>query len=146
MLDIIIKSLDEGIELPTRGSKIKASNDLISWEEKYYVQLDTSNETPFICVEMERDIHLPASRGKKYKYISRSVYEVTDLVQHNDYFITRDNLYITEKDKINHKVYWQRTDFAKQIGITSYFLNKEKHEVDIKNIKRSIELLNKITK
>jgi hypothetical protein len=144
MIDIVIKSLDD--ELPTRGTKIKASNDLIKWEEKYYVQLETDNNSPFVCVDMERDIHLPSIRGKKYKYILKSIYEVSDLVKYNNLIITRDGLYTTEVDKVSKKIYWERTSFAKQIGITSFFINRTRDIVDVDNITNAIEILNKITK
>ncbi len=148
MIDRIIKAEDykAGVRLPKRGTFLQVSNDGANWEHKYFIQLETDQKRPFVCVDMERDIHFPASRGKLYSIIRVSEYEVDDIIMFEKKFLTRDNLYETSMDPNSRNYYWDRTSHARSIGMKMFFLNKVNDVIYVNSnfIEHAVKILNNL--
>lgn len=147
MRTCLVKSSDvNNGKIPKRATFVKASNDGINWEPKYYVQLETDSDKPFVCVDMERDIHFPASRGKKFSMMRHDVYEVDDIILFDKKFLTRDKLYETIMEPNSRNHYWDRTAYAKTIGTNFLFTNKLRDIIDVSQLgaEKAVEILNNL--
>ena len=147
---ISVEDYKNGSKLPKRGSCIDASNDGLEWQTLHFVQLDTHKTDPFVCVNLKKDIHFPASKGSNFSYIRYKLYDVHDLVLFGDTlekkFITRDRLYETKIDKNSRNNYWQRTLYATGIG-TEHLWSSALRDlviVDINNAEKAVEVLNNL--
>jgi len=136
------------VRLPKSGTFLEASNDGHNWVKRYFVQLSPDSKRPFICVDIKKNIHFPATKGNLYAYIKIDTYEVDDIVMNDDKLVTRDGLYETYKDKNSGNYYWQRTNFAQSQGIEEMWYLKwiDKVYMSVESIEQSVNLLNKLTK
>lgn len=133
-------------KIPRRGSYIQASNDGVNWQHLYFIQLDTDENKPFVCVEMERDIHFPALRGKKFSMLKWHEYEVCDIILFEKKFITRDQLYESKMEPNSRNYYWDFSSQAKKAGAGTLFVNKLRDtlDVNIRGVEKAVEILNNI--
>jgi hypothetical protein len=137
------------VSLPKKGSFVDASNDDINWQKLYFVQLDTDDKMPFVCVDMKKDVHFPATKGNRFSRMRITEYDVDDLVLFEESptkkkFITRDQMYETQMDKNTRNSYWQRTPHASGVGAEYLWCNRLRDIVFITTdyAEKAVKILN----